>query len=336
MSRRRSSRRNSPLVIVLVLTAVLLAVVGVLVSAMDKKNSGGRKQKADAAAEEEQDEDQGNDYITFEGKKYKYNYKLRNILFMGVDKTEEMKEETAGQGGQADSLILLVMNKEEKKTTLLEISRETMTEIKAYDIGGRYMGKEWAPITLQYAYGDGKKKSCQLTKSAVSSLLYEVPVHSYMALTVRGISIITDAIGGVELTVPEDYTDINPLFQKGNTVNLKGELAEQYVRKRDTAVLGSNSQRMNRQSQFLGALAKKIQKKGAEGKSWFVPVLPKIDPYMTTDITVDELEELAQYEMEEPIEIVPGKVQEGAEHDEFIVDNDELQKLVIKLFYIPA
>lgn len=279
---------------------------------------------------------QGDDYITYEGKKYKYNYNLRNILFMGVDKKEAFKEEDVGAGGQSDSLILLSMDPDKKTTTLLEISRETMTEIDVYDLSGNFMGKRWAQITLQYAYGDGKKESCQLTKSAVSSLLYEVPIQSYFALTVEGISIITEAIGGVELTVPEDYTDINPLFKEGATVNLKGKLAEQYVRKRDITVTGSNTGRMNRQSQFLAALAQKIQQKGAESKQWFLPILPKIDPYMVTDVSVDELEELSQYEMTEPIEVVPGKVQEGEKHDEFIVDNDELQKLVIKLFYIPV
>ena len=78
------------------------------------------------------------------------------------------------KGGQSDALILLSTNKEDKTTTLLEISRDSMTDVKTYDLNGEYLGKERAQITIQYAYGDGEQRSCQLTKEAVSNLLYEI------------------------------------------------------------------------------------------------------------------------------------------------------------------
>lgn len=40
--------------------------------------------------------------------------------------------------------------------------------------------------------------------------------------------------------------------------------------------------------------------------------------------------------MKETIEKVPGEVKQGEEHDEFIVDNEKLRDLVIKLFYKPV
>lgn len=333
-NKAKPDNKKNGVIAILAVTFILVMIAGGLAIGAGKKEKPAEQPKKQTEKKQKKTQDDG--YITYEGKKYKYNSKLRNILFMGVDKTTEFEDQDVGRGGQSDSLILLVMNKEEKTTTLLEISRDAMTDIKAYDMNGEFIGMEHSQITLQYAYGDGKKRSCQLTKDAVSSLLYEVPIQSHLALTVEGIAIITDALGGVEVTVPEDYTWINPLFAKGATVNLKGDLAEQYVRRRDISLIGSNKERMDRQSQFLEALARKIQERGKDSKSWFLPIMPKLDNYMITDVTVNEMEELSQYEMLEPIEMVPGEIQHGEKHDEFIVDEEELQKIIIKLFYKPV
>ena len=90
-----------------------------------------------------------------------------------------------------------------------------------------------------------------MTKEAVSNLLYEIPISSYLALSIEGVKELTDAVGGVQITVPEDYTEINPLFEKGATLVLNGEQAEQYVRKRDIDKTGSNNERMERSHSLL-------------------------------------------------------------------------------------
>ena len=54
--------------------------------------------------------------------------------------------------------------------------------MKIYGIDGDYMATETAQIATQYAYGDGEKRSCQLTREAVSNLLYDIPIHDYLSL----------------------------------------------------------------------------------------------------------------------------------------------------------
>ena len=41
-----------------------------------------------------------------------------------------------------------------------------------------------------------------MTKEAVSNLLYEIPISSYLALSIEGVKELTDAVGGVQITVP--------------------------------------------------------------------------------------------------------------------------------------
>lgn len=258
---------------------------------------------------------------------------MRNILFLGVDKADEFTEQEAGRGGQSDTLILLSMNKEDKTTTLLEISRDTMTDIRVYDINGKYLAKERAQITLQYAYGDGKNKSCRMTKETVEELLYGIPINSYIALGVDGIAVVTDLMGGVRITVPEDYTYIDPEFQKDAELVLRGEQAERYVRYRDTNESGSNNQRMERQTQFLQALAKQLQGKDL---SWYQSVIAGAESYITTNVSMSEIEKLMQYTMKEQVAVVPGKIRQGKQHDEFIADNKKLQEMIVKMFYKPV
>lgn len=277
-----------------------------------------------------QDESQDDRYVTYNGKKYEYNYDLRNILFIGVDRSEGLNVQEAGQGGQADSLILLSMDKANETTTLLEISRESMVDIKIYDADGRFLTKERAQIALQYAYGDGEKRSCQLMKETVSQLLYEIPVHSYVAMGIDGIAAVTDLMGGVRITIPKDYTHIDPAFEKGAEIVMDGKQAEKYVRYRDTSVSGSNNERMERQTQFLEALAIQLQGKDT---SWYQQMFLETEEYVLTDMSIEEMERLSAYEVKEPIEVLPGEVKQGEEHDEFVVDNEKLQEMVIKVFY---
>ena len=314
-------------VILGIVTVLLVTVVGVLAYRMqqDKKKE---KIKYDGYT----DENQETNYITYKGEKYKYNYNLRTVLFMGIDKEGEIEEKKVGGGGQTDSLVLFAMDTEKKTTQALSVSRDTMTDIRTYDMSGEFLSTERAQLALQYAYGDGKAKSCVLTREAVSNLLYQTPVNSYVALTMEGFSRIADELGGIRITVPQDYTHINPAFKKGETITLNGKMAEQYVRYRDTSASGSNNERMERQSQFIETLVKQLQINMKEKKD-AVHLYRKMKPYMVTDISEEELEKMINYEFEGKVEKVPGTVQKGEKYDEFIVDNEKLKEKVINMFY---
>lgn len=153
-------------VILGIVTVLLVTVAGVLAYRMqqDKKKE---KIKYDGYT----DENQETNYITYKGEKYKYNYNLRTVLFMGIDKEGEIEEKKVGGGGQTDSLVLFAMDTEKKTTQALSVSRDTMTDIRTYDMSGEFLSTERAQLALQYAYGDGKAKSCVLTREAVSLVL---------------------------------------------------------------------------------------------------------------------------------------------------------------------
>ena len=310
----KKTKDKAKIVIIILAVIAVIAAAGAVYAGMQNKKAD--KEKEEVSAEPESTD--GSSYITYNGKKYKYNSDLRTMLFMGVDKNEVVTvKENTGRSGQSDCLVLLVLDTDKKTTTLLEISRDSMADVKIYGIDGDYMAK----------------RSCQLTREAVSNLLYDIPIHDYLSLNMSGIVPIVDQIGGVTMTVPEDYTAIDPAFVQGSTITLNGELTEKYIRSRDTSVLGSNEQRMERQTQFVQALLEKVKSTEDGGNSMLRQFWQVGQPYITTDLSLDMLEKIASYDMNPEILKVPGEVRAGEEHDEFHVDDASLQEMIVNIFY---
>lgn len=281
-----------------------------------------------------QEDEMSEDTVRYQGEEYRYNSDIKAVLFMGVDKSEPVSVDNhAGQGGQSDTLLLAVLDQEKKTAQLLEISRDTMTDVEIYDEAGEYLATEKAQIALQYAYGMSAKRSSQMTKETVSHLLYDIPIRDYLSLNVEGIAQIVDAIGGVTLTIPEDYTSIDPLFVKDSQVTLNGEQAERYVRYRDTSVAGSSTQRMDRQNDFLRALLGQLNTSGLESSEGYQLLINSAGEYLDSNMTAEEMKKLSEYEFKDEIVTLPGEMTSGAEHDEFVLDDEKTYEIVLNLFY---
>ena len=293
-----------------------------------------QKQRAEMP-EDFQTSQSWNNEITYKGKQYNYNRNLKNILFLGVDTSDEVElKETPGIAGQADCIMILIMDRESKKTGILQISRDSMTDVDLYDVNGNYYTSVYAQIAAQYAYGNGKESSCWAMKKTVSELLHNLPVDGYISVNIDAIHTINDAVGGVTLTIPEDYTDIDPAFVRGNTVTLTGEQAEKYVRSRDTDKQGSNNERMRRQIQYVPRLIEAVKQKVNTSEQYFNELYELLSPYLVTDLDTDRIGELAEYNLEQDgIFYLPGEVQDGEQYEEYHIDEAAMEEMLIDIFY---
>lgn len=131
-------------------------------------------------ADETEDDNSDTDYsVRYNGKKYKYDETMINLLFIGTDNEDEVrKNEFFGNGGQADVLLLACVNTEKNSVKIISIPRDTLCNVELFDYWGNSLGSKELQIALSYAYGDGEKKSCEITANAVSDLLYGLPVHA--------------------------------------------------------------------------------------------------------------------------------------------------------------
>ena len=277
--------------------------------------------------------------ILADGEVWEYNEDIMTFLCMGVDSRSGIgKEKTPGKAGQADALLMVVVNPRKEDINVIAINRDTMTGIEIYDTAGMYLEEEKAQITLQYAYGDGREKSCQLMEAVVSELFYGIPIHGYGALDMQSIATLNDAVGGVEVTILEDMTKFKWDWTKGAQVHLKGEEALLYVQRRDTAYLGTNLGRVERQKQYLTAYVNKLKQKIKEDITFPVTLLGQIQKHMVTSLTMQEITYLTDtllgydFNMENIISI-PGESKMGEKHEEFYIDDAALKQIVIDVFY---
>lgn len=279
--------------------------------------------------------------IYYGGEKYRYNEEIYTVLFMGIDSYKGLgAEHTEEYGDQSDTNILFVINLKEKSIQLISISRDTMTDVEVYTADGEYFNTVKSQLALQYAYGDGKEKSCELMVKAVSNLMYGLPIHGYCAMSLHGIAVANDAVGGVKIVALEDIDEGGFRMKKGTEKLLKGKEARYYVMDRNKEVFASNSLRMQRQKQYLNAFADQLKEKMQKDITVPVKLYQALDDYMITDISLDEMSYLATLALEcefdtENILTVAGKVEkkEGEKYEEYYVDEEALYQLILDVFY---
>lgn len=274
--------------------------------------------------------------ITYEGKQYRYNTDLTNILFLGIDNESGIRDDNMpSEAGQSDCIMLLTLDQATKKARILQIPRDTMTEVDVYNVGGNKFKTLTAQIATQYAYCIGGNSSCVATKQTVSELLYDLPIDGYLAMDYSSIAPVNDAIGGVTITIPEDYTMIDSAFEKGATLKLTGEQAHRYVRFRDTNAAFSNNERMERQVQYIPAMIDTIRKNAKQSENYYSTLYPLVEKYMVTNLNESQIEKLIKYDLvTDSIEFLPGEAKQGEIYEEFYVNEEKLKKMLIETFYI--
>ncbi len=274
------------------------------------------------------------EYIVYNGKTYEYNKNMTNILCMGIDKREIEGQNEQGTGGQADVIVLAAIDTVTGKVSLINISRDTMTDVTTYSKSGAYIGSSIQQICLSYAYGDGEESSCENTVNSVQRLFYNIPVNSYIALDLDGIAVINDSIGGVDVTSPETIG----MFTQGETYHLEGKMAESFVRKRDKQAVDANNARNKRQQIYVESFINKLIKQTKEDFSTPINLFNAASDYSCTNLNASKISFLAKTILTgEEVSInmtnVPGTVKMGEIYAEYYVNEAEFYELFLSVFY---
>ena len=283
--------------------------------------------------------DEGIPRMYVDGKLYTENTALETVLFLGIDKFAEDAQGSYINNQQSDTIVLAVFDHENKRVSLLPINRDTMTQISTYGVDGTYLGKETAQIALAHAYGNGWENSCKNAMEAVSYLLYNVEIDHYVSLKMDAVPYLNDTVGGVEVTLTEDFPMLGEDFVNGAVVTLQGEQALTYIRGRAGLEEATNVSRMQRQNQYMRAWSERFVEVLDEDDSFLLGMLYEISPYYFSDLSEDHMNDLAHniksYEQNDVLNI-QGESRKGDTYMEFHVDEEALRDLVLNLFYQPA
>lgn len=278
-------------------------------------------------------------FITYKGKEYQYNENIINFLCLGIDKDIPIEEKRdTGSEGLADAVLLVSVDVEDNRISLLAIPRDTVVPVKVQDAKGNFVRTENGQITLQYAYGKTAEDSCELMMDSVSNLLYKVPIQKYCSINFQAVPTLNDAIGGVDVEVLEDIWGEHCTLYKGTTAHLEGYEALDYVRWRAEWEAGSSMTRLERQKQYMNNYFAQAKDAVKSDLTLPVRVFGDLKGNMCTNITVEDITYLVPELLDitldtENIAMIPGEVTQPGEYEEYHVNEEELKELVVNMFY---
>lgn len=276
------------------------------------------------------------DFVEHKGTLYRLRGDVDTLLVIGVDQFSETVEDGSYNNNQcADFLLLFIMDHTAKRCSVIQINRDTVTDVTVLGIGGKKTGVVRQQITLSHTYGTGEQDSCRNTARAISGLFGGLSVDRFICLTMDAVGIINDSVGGVRLTMTEDLTAIDPAFREGESVLLTSQQALSYVRQRSALADSSNTARMKRQEQYLSALYAEFLSYVEENDGVPFDLMAKLSPCMHSDYSASELERawerLSAYERGEFLRQA-GSYSTG-EYMEFHLDEDALKEQILDCFY---
>lgn len=286
----------------------------------------------------EQTETVSND-ITYNGKAYTPKGNLETYLFAGIDSPGQVEELTEYDGtGQCDVLIVLVRDRSTDECQYVTIDRNTITPVDSLENNGNYISTDDIQISLAHAMSLDHTTRAENTVKAVSTLLGGATIDSYAMVNMSAIQVVNDMVGGVTVTIEDDFTGVDDTLKKGETITLKGEQAEHFVRGRMTMKDDdTNQNRMARQQQYEAGLKTAFAAKCAEDNTFPLDVYHALEPYMTTTVSAKKFSRLALLmtdEKEDTSLQIDGTYSiDDNDWQAFTPDPDSLQQVILTLFY---
>ena len=256
-----------------------------------------------------------------------------SVVVMGYDRTAT--DEVNGQNGQADAVMVMALDTSTGKVTAIGIPRDSMVDVSK-SVGGAYAGQGKMQLCLAFGYGDGAEGSCENVTTAVSRVLYNMPVNYYFSLDMDGVGALADAIGGVSLTPTQSIPNTN--IVEGEPIVLFGSNALKYVQWRDTSVLTSSLDRQTRQSQFVETFCKQALSSAQGNVGTLVNLYTTASNYAVTNLGLNEFSYLASSVLATGITSVDmttlqGTMQQGDKFAEFYLDKTNVYETVLNVYY---
>lgn len=332
-NRKRLSRGK----IVLILIGAALLYAGILLGVSQVGSSLEKSEAQEPVGSLDGRFDTEKLTLQYNGRTLTYRrQELTNLLLIGVDWMEE-SEASARYAGQADFLLLLTLDQRSRTVSALQLDRDTITDIRVFGPFGDYTGITQTQLCLSYAYGRTKAESAQSTVWSVSRLLGGIPIDGYLVMEMGGIAALNDALGGVSVTLEEDFSALDPQMTQGASLTLRGSQAEYFVRARMSVGDGTNVGRMRRQRAFIQAAAELFAQRVNEDMNYAGTVLDALSGYLTTDLErgwlINKTYACQKYTRPD-MQTLAGKHSVGADgFTEFQVDADALAAMLAAAYF---
>ena len=112
-------------------------------------------------------------------------------------------------------MYLLSWNRLEGDITVISIPRDTMTQIETFDPGGKSLGKSKKIISVYLMHTVTADMKAVSWRKMQFRIALRTADRRYCALNMDGLPVLTDSVGGVTVTVPNDsLAEVDPGYAK--------------------------------------------------------------------------------------------------------------------------
>ncbi|MFJ5923795.1 LCP family protein [Kitasatospora sp. NPDC092948] len=208
-----------------------------------------------------------------------------NVLLLGSDTRDDGNSDFGGgdEGvGRSDTAILLHVYADHKHAVGVSIPRDTLVTIPPCRLAdGRWTtARANQMFNSAFSIGEFKNGNPACAQNTVEELT-GLRVDHTLVVDFKGFAAITQAVGGVDVCIPNDVNAYGIHLTKGRQT-VAGQQAIDYVRARHGLGDSSDIGRMRRQQAFMSSLIKKVQGEGFD----LTTLLPLADA-ATKSLTVD-------------------------------------------------
>lgn len=279
---------------------------------------------------------------------YGYDHRIETYLFIGTDLSgNESAEGEDYNGAMADYLLLMVLDHTDNTIGCLQIDRNTITPVDELDENGDITLTRDLQICTAHWFGSNRQMSAENTVEAVKRLLGELErIDGYYVINMREIGALNHAVGGVEITLSEDLSAVDPAMTLGSTLTLSDAQAEAFVRARMSVGEGTNVERMSRQQQYMEALLDKVRAEVRTNSQYGVELWNMIRDIAESNMNGNAFSRIANKLLkgeDKGILKLQGHTElghvlnDGLEHEEFYADTASIRDVMTELFsLVPA
>ena len=278
--------------------------------------------------------------VTYNDKQYVRRPEVDTFLLMGVDRPDGEEPSGYRRGGQADFLLLIVIDNKQKSIHQLQIDRDSITDVPIVGVLGNDAGTRRMQVGLSHAYGGSEEDRCKHTLQAVANLLGGETAQHYMSAMINDIGVLNRVLGGITVTIPEDYSEQDPAMVRGAVLTLTDKQAEVLVRSRMTVGDGTNAARMERQRSFLSAAVDQVRARIAQDANFAGELIDALEQMSgDTDYQrgqlINLLNQIYNYDVL-PVETLRGEYKTGTDgFAEFYADEESVVEWVLQTLYEP-
>ena len=197
-----------------------------------------------------------------------------NIVVMGSDSRGGDNADIVGdgtEGARSDTTMIMHISSDRKRVEMISIPRDTTVDVPSCPTSG---GDQTSPVTgtkFNAAFAQGVLTGGDVESGALCTMhtietLSDVRMDGFVVVDFAGFEKMIDALGGVELCIPEDVDapKADHLVLSAGVQELDGTTALKYARARTGQGLGDGSDlgRIGRQQEIIAALAREVLSAG--------------------------------------------------------------------------